>query len=124
MARKAFIVWGGWDGHQPKEVAEIYNKMLKEEGFETQVADSLEPFADVERMKTFDLIVPCWTCGQITQPQSEASSRPRSTSSPKNDLLQDRRRSSYPRAAQTQPRRSNVKHGSLRTRSAVWPSEL
>ena len=52
MAKKAFIVWGGWDGHQPKQVGEIFDRILKEEGFETEVSDSLEPFADEARMKT------------------------------------------------------------------------
>jgi len=26
--RKALIVWGGWDGHQPKEVAQIFREAL------------------------------------------------------------------------------------------------
>ena len=30
--RKALIVWGGWDGHQPKEVAEIFRGLLAGEG--------------------------------------------------------------------------------------------
>ena len=30
MARKALIVWGGWDGHQPKEVAAIFDRVLRE----------------------------------------------------------------------------------------------
>ena len=29
--RKALIVWGGWDGHQPKEVGEIFADILREE---------------------------------------------------------------------------------------------
>jgi type 1 glutamine amidotransferase len=71
MSKKALIVYGGWDGHQPKEVAEIFRKVLIEEGFEPEVSASLEPFADAARMKTLDLIVPVWTCGTLTPEQSK-----------------------------------------------------
>ncbi|WP_256758899.1 ThuA domain-containing protein [Cohnella sp. WQ 127256] len=65
--RKALIVWGGWDGHQPKEVAEIFRNQLVEEGFEVEVSDTLEAFADGEKLKGLDLIVPVWTMGRIEQ---------------------------------------------------------
>ena len=29
---KALITWGGWEGHQPDLVAEIFRKMLEPEG--------------------------------------------------------------------------------------------
>ncbi|MBO9598735.1 MAG: ThuA domain-containing protein [Cohnella sp.] len=63
--RKALIVWGGWDGHQPKEVAEIFRGQLVKEGFEVEVSDTLEAFADGEKLKALDLIVPVWTMGKI-----------------------------------------------------------
>jgi type 1 glutamine amidotransferase len=65
--RKALIVWGGWDGHQPKEVAEIFRAQLAEEGFEVEVSDTLEAFSDGEKLKGLDLIVPVWTMGRIEQ---------------------------------------------------------
>ena len=37
--RKALIVWGGWDGHTPKQSAEIVAGMLREEGFVDLVDD-------------------------------------------------------------------------------------
>ncbi|MFF2094232.1 ThuA domain-containing protein [Paenibacillus sp. NPDC058174] len=63
--RKALIVWGGWDGHQPKEVAGIFQEVLEKEGFEVEVSDTLEAFADGEKLKALDLIVPVWTMGKI-----------------------------------------------------------
>ena len=36
MSKKALIVWGGWDGHQPKQVAAIFDRVLREEGFESE----------------------------------------------------------------------------------------
>ncbi len=65
--KKALIVWGGWDGHQPKEVAEIFRSMLEEEAFEVEVSDTLEAFADEDKLKGLDLIVPVWTMGRIDQ---------------------------------------------------------
>jgi hypothetical protein len=34
-AGKALVVWGGWDGHQPKEVGELFRRVLTEEGFQS-----------------------------------------------------------------------------------------
>ncbi|MCD9020784.1 ThuA domain-containing protein [Cohnella silvisoli] len=65
--RKALIVWGGWDGHQPKEVAEIFRGQLEREGFSVEVSDKLDAFSDGEKLKTLDLIVPVWTMGRIEQ---------------------------------------------------------
>lgn len=65
--RKALIVQGGWDGHQPKEVSELFRQTLEQEGFEVEVSDTLDAFADGEELKTLDLIVPVWTMGRIEQ---------------------------------------------------------
>jgi type 1 glutamine amidotransferase len=69
MARKALIVWGGWDGHEPKPVAEIVDEVLRSNGFETEVSDTLDAFLDVEKLKGLDLIVPIWTMGTINGKQ-------------------------------------------------------
>lgn len=63
--KKALIVQGGWDGHEPKEVADIFKGILEEEGFEVEIADILDAYADVEKLKSLDLIVPHWTMGEI-----------------------------------------------------------
>jgi uncharacterized protein len=67
--RKALIVWGGWDGHQPKEVAEIFQKVLSRENFDVEVSDSLDVFLGEEKLRQLNLIVPVWTMGKITQEQ-------------------------------------------------------
>jgi type 1 glutamine amidotransferase len=63
--KKALLVKGGWDGHQPNEVTEVFEGMLKDEGFDTKVSDSLEAFRDLEYLRALDLIVPTWTMGEI-----------------------------------------------------------
>lgn len=65
--RKALIVWGGWDGHQPREVADIFRRVLEQERFEVEVSDTLEAFADADKLMGLDLIVPVWTMGKIEQ---------------------------------------------------------
>ncbi|GIP17200.1 hypothetical protein J40TS1_28420 [Paenibacillus montaniterrae] len=65
--RKALIVWGGWDGHQPEQVAHIFKRQLEAEGFEVDVQDKLEAFGDAEYLKSLDLIIPVWTMGEIEQ---------------------------------------------------------
>ncbi|PQP81707.1 hypothetical protein C0Q44_18620 [Paenibacillus sp. PCH8] len=64
---KALIVWGGWDGHEPEQVAAIFERILKEEQFEVEVSNTLESYADAEKLLDLDLIVPLWTMGQIEQ---------------------------------------------------------
>lgn len=67
MKRKALIVHGGWIGHEPVEVAEVFNNILVNEGFETEVSDTLESFSDPEKLKQLHLIVPIWTMGEISE---------------------------------------------------------
>jgi type 1 glutamine amidotransferase len=71
MSKQAFIVWGGWDGHQPEEVAGIFAGLLREEGFGVEVSDTLDSFKDAERLAGVDLIVPVWTMGKIESDQLE-----------------------------------------------------
>lgn len=65
--KKALIVWGGWDGHEPEQVAGIFADILRNHQFAVEVSDTLEAFADGEKLLGLDLIVPVWTMGQITQ---------------------------------------------------------
>ncbi len=71
MGQKALIVWGGWDGHEPKLVAGRFETVLRKEGFDVEVSDSLDSFLDLEKLMGLDLIVPVWTMGEITKEQTE-----------------------------------------------------
>ncbi len=72
MKKKALIVYGGWAGHQPRETSELVAGDLRADGFTVELADTLDAFLDEARLKTFDLIVPNWTMGQITGDQEGA----------------------------------------------------
>ncbi|KAF6616507.1 ThuA domain-containing protein [Paenibacillus sp. EKM102P] len=64
---KALIVWGGWNGHEPEQVAAIFERILKEEQFEVEVSNTLDAYQDAEKLLGLDLIIPMWTMGQIEQ---------------------------------------------------------
>jgi len=69
--KKALMVWGGWDGHEPKQCVEIFAPILEENGFDVEVSDTLDAYLDEDRMKSLSLVVPCWTMGKIEIPQAQ-----------------------------------------------------
>jgi uncharacterized protein len=71
MARKALMVWGGWDGHEPKQCVDIFAPVLEGEGFEVIISDSMDSYTDAGLMKELSLIVPVWTMGAIEGEQEK-----------------------------------------------------
>ncbi len=67
--KKALIVWGGWEGHEPKQCVDIFVPWLKEQGFEVEISNSLDAYLDVEKLKQLDLIVQSVTQSQISGKQ-------------------------------------------------------
>jgi type 1 glutamine amidotransferase len=67
--KTALIVYGGWDGHQPREVSQLLDGELRRAGFSTEVSDTLDALLDGEKLKKLDLIVPIWTMGTIKREQ-------------------------------------------------------
>lgn len=69
--KAALVVWGGWDGHTPRQCAELFSAWLDKKGFRVVVSDSLDIYTNKRRMSKFDLIVPIWTMGTIEKEQWE-----------------------------------------------------
>lgn len=67
MSKRALIVWGGWQGHEPEKCAIIMAGVLEKEGFSVEIRDTLAVFADTGKMLELDLVVPCWTMGTIAK---------------------------------------------------------
>jgi type 1 glutamine amidotransferase len=67
--KKALMVWGGWEGHEPKQCVEIFAPILESEGFEVEISDTMEVYLDKEKMLALNLIVPCVTMASITGEQ-------------------------------------------------------
>ncbi|MEZ4682500.1 MAG: ThuA domain-containing protein [Caldilineaceae bacterium] len=69
--KKALMVWGGWDGHEPKLCVDIFAPMLEDRGFDVTISDTLDSYLNQELMQSLDLVVPIWTMGTITREQEE-----------------------------------------------------
>ena len=67
--KKALLVWGGWEGHQPQQSAELFAGVLHAEGYAVELSDTLDSYLDSAKLHTLDLIVPTWTMGTITPEQ-------------------------------------------------------
>lgn len=71
MAKKAIMVWGGWEGHEPKQCVDVFAPILEEEGFAVTISDTLDAYKDRDLMAEQDLVVPAWTMGQIEGEQEQ-----------------------------------------------------
>jgi len=65
--KKAIIFQGGWDGHEPELVAKRFQGLLEKSGYQCDVYDDQEILGDPDFLMELDLIVPCWTMGEIKQ---------------------------------------------------------
>ena len=69
--KKVLMVWGGWEGHEPKQCTDVFVPILKEEGFSVEVSNSLDSYLDEAMMKSLSLVVQCWTMGEMTGDQEK-----------------------------------------------------
>lgn len=67
--QSALICWGGWDGHEPQQSAELWATILRSEGFSVDVSDTLDAYLDTDKLRDLSLIVPVWTMSTITNEQ-------------------------------------------------------
>ncbi len=63
--KKALIFQGGWDGHEPQLTSKRFKNILTEQGFEVEISDTLDCLANLDELLKLDLIVACWTMGEI-----------------------------------------------------------
>jgi len=63
--KKALIFQGGWDGHEPVLVSARFAKLLEKNNYDVNIYDTLDCLNDVEALRALDLIVACWTMGEI-----------------------------------------------------------
>lgn len=67
--KTALFVYGGWEGHQPRQSAELFAAILRGDGFQVELSDTLDTYLDTEKMRALSLVVPTWTMGTITREQ-------------------------------------------------------
>ncbi len=66
-SKNVIIFQGGWDGHEPALVAERFKRMVEKHGYFAEIFDSQDILEDQERLMNADLIIPCWTMGEIPE---------------------------------------------------------
>jgi type 1 glutamine amidotransferase len=67
--KSTLVVWGGWEGHEPKQCVDIFAPYLRGQGYDVEISDTLDSYLDQEKMHALDLIVQVWTMGTITREQ-------------------------------------------------------
>jgi type 1 glutamine amidotransferase len=70
--KKALFVWGGWEGHEPKQCVDIFAPWLQEQGFEIEISHTLDSYLDAAKLKSLDLIVHIFTMSDIKPEQEKA----------------------------------------------------
>ena len=69
--KKALMVWGGWDGHEPQTTVERFAPFLREQGFEVRIEAAMDVYTEAAYMESLSLIVPIWTMGTIEPAQKQ-----------------------------------------------------
>ncbi|MEU6684645.1 ThuA domain-containing protein [Streptomyces sp. NPDC046832] len=67
--KRALVVRGGWEGHQPVEATELFLPFLRGNGYAVRVEESTKIYADGAEMAATDLVVQCVTMSEITREQ-------------------------------------------------------
>ena len=63
--KKVLLLQGGWDGHEPVQTSHRFAKMLEKHGYQCTISDTQDVLADLDMLMGLDLIVMCWTMGEI-----------------------------------------------------------
>lgn len=63
--KKALILRGGWDGHDPVQTTDRFAAMLRAHDFDVQINDSLDPLGNLDALLALDLIVISYTMSSI-----------------------------------------------------------
>jgi len=69
--KSVIIVWGGWEGHEPKQCVDIFAPWLEKQGFDVEISNTLDSYLDEKNLNSKDLIVQVVTMS----PEEEGSLR-------------------------------------------------
>ena len=72
MSKHVLIVYGGWDGHDPKQTSHLFAGLLEAAGLKVTLSESLDSFLNDDLMAAVDMVVPVYTMSSISREQ-EAS---------------------------------------------------
>ena len=69
--KKAWIIQGGWDGHEPRLTSKRFGALLEKHDYQVEIFDSLDCLGDLNKLMEIDLLVACWTMGEIKREYSK-----------------------------------------------------
>ena len=69
--KTVLFVYGGWEGHQPRQCYELLKPWLEAEGAVVISSESLDVYADNDLMNRVDLVIQTWTMGNLTREQEQ-----------------------------------------------------
>jgi len=69
--KSVLIVWGGWEGHEPKQCVDVFTPWLKDQGFDVEISDTLDAYLDKDNLNSKDLVIQAVTM----HPEGEDSQR-------------------------------------------------
>ena len=70
MTRRALVVRGGWEGHDPTGTTDSFVPFLERSGFEVSLHDGPAVYADADVMRDADLVLQNVTMSTIEGPQT------------------------------------------------------
>ncbi len=59
--KSVLLVWGGWQGHEPRQCNDMLDTWMKAQGATTVVSDTLAVYGDLATLTSYDLIIHSWT---------------------------------------------------------------
>jgi uncharacterized protein len=65
----ACITWGAYEGHTPAASSMLAQDLLEEAGYQVDVVQTLDIYTDAKYLDSLDLLVQCWTMGEISGDQ-------------------------------------------------------
>ncbi len=68
--KKSLFISGGWAGHHPEQISQIFAEEMDKHGLAPRMETSLDILADAGALREFALIFPCWTMGSLTPEQA------------------------------------------------------
>lgn len=67
--KRALVLAGGWEGHEPLACSELFAGLLRQEGMTVEISPDLDRLLDAAAVAATDLIVPMYTMSTITKEQ-------------------------------------------------------
>ena len=73
--KTVLVVQGGWQGHEPEPVSKRFAGIMEKNGYKTTISDNLDVLADADMLMSLDLLVFCWTQGEVEKQHVENISK-------------------------------------------------